>query len=294
MLAELLAIVAPIYVAVGLGWAWTRAGRPWSSEVVTDLIMTVGAPCLVFSSLVGMEVDPAALGEMALAAVAAFVVLALVGAGVLRIAGLSLRSFLPPVVFPNVGNMGLPVAYFAFGAEGLALAVAFYAVAAFTQYSVGIWLWSGRVSGGELVRTPLFWSTILAAGLVTAEVSVPAWLLRSTELLGAFTIPLMQISLGSSLAGFELRGMPRSVGLSLLRLGLGLAVGFAVAEVFGFEGAARGVLILDCSMPVAVLNHLLAEKYRRDPSEVASLVVVSTLFSLVTLPLVLSAVLAGL
>lgn len=293
MLAELLAIVAPIYVAVGLGFVWSRTGRPWSTPIVTELIMSVGAPCLVFSSLVSMQVDRAALAEMALAAVAAFAVLAVLGTGVLRVAGLPLRSFLAPIVFPNVGNMGLPVAYFAFGAEGLALAVAFYAVAAFSQYSVGIWLWSGRVSGAELLRTPLFWSTIGAAGVVAAGVSVPSWLLRSTELLGAFTIPLMQISLGYSLAGFEPRGVPRSVGLSLLRLALGLAVGIGVAVAFGFEGTARGVLILDCSMPVAVLNHLLAEKYQRDPSDVASLVVVSTLFSLVTLPLVLGFVLAG-
>jgi predicted permease len=137
------------------------------------------------------------------------------------------------------------------------------------------------------MRTPLFWSSIVATVVIAAGWSVPSWILRSTELLGAFTIPLMQISLGFSLAAIQLRKLPRSVLLALLRLGLGLAVGFFVAEAFGFTGAARGVVILDCSMPVAVLNHLLAEKYQRDPSEVASLVVVSTLFSLVTLPLVL-------
>jgi len=82
-----------------------------------------------------------------------------------------------------------------------------------------------------------------------------------------------------------------SAALSLLRLSLGLAVGFAVAWALGLSGAARGVVILDCSMPVAVLNHLLADKYQRDPSEVASLVVLSTLFSLVTLPAVLAFVL---
>jgi predicted permease len=284
---ELLAIVAPIYIAIGLGYGWGRAGRPWNTELITELIMTIGAPCLVFSSLVGMEVDRSALAEMALLALAAFASFAFLGALVLKIAGLPLRSFLAPIVFPNAGNMGLPVAFFAFGAEGLALGSCFYAVAAFTQYSVGIWIWSGSVSARELLRTPLFWSVIAATGVVVAELEVASWLLRTTELLGGFTIPLMQISLGFSLYGFELGALPRSVGLSLLRLGLGLAVGFGLAELFGLSGAARGVLILDCSMPVAVLNYLLAEKYQRHPGEVASLVVVSTLLSLVTLPLVL-------
>ncbi len=293
MLAELFGIVAPIYIAIGLGWGWRRFGRPWNTELVTELIMTIGAPCLVFSSLVGMEVDRAALSQMALAAFAAFAILAVLAAVILKLAGLPVQSFLSPIVFPNAGNMGLPVAFFAFGDEGLALGVAFYAVAAFSQYSVGIWVWSGRVSGVELLRTPLFWSAIVAAVVVAAEWPVPDWILRTTELLGGFTIPLMQISLGFSLGGFELAGLKRSTALSLLRLGLGLAVGWGLAELLGFQGAARGVLILQCSMPVAVLNYLLASKYQRHPTEVASLVVLSTLLSLVTLPLILAAVLSS-
>ncbi len=287
MLAELLSIVAPIYLAIGLGYGWARLGRRWDTELVTELIMTIGAPCLVFSSLVGLEVEPAAMLEMAGAALAAFAAFGVLGAGVLRCFGVSIRSFLGPIVFPNAGNMGLPVCLFAFGAEGLALAVCFYAVAAFTQFTVGLWLWSGRVSGRQLLQTPLAWATVIAVGVLVADVSVPLAVLRASELLGGFTIPLMQLSLGVSLASLGSGAMPQSIALALLRLGLGLAVGAGVAAAFGLEGVARGVLILDCSMPVAVLNYLLAERYGRSPADVASLVVVSTLLSLVTLPLIL-------
>lgn len=291
MFGELVAIVAPIYVAIGLGYAWGLAGRRWDTELITELIMTVGAPCLVFSSLAGMDVERAAMAEMVLATLAAFGIFAVLGALVLKVVGLPIQSFLAPLVFPNAGNMGLPVCLFAFGQEGLALGVCFYAVAAFSQYSAGIWIWSGRISGSELLRTPLTWSVVLATAVVAVDIPVPSWIIRTTELLGAFTIPLMQLSLGVSLASFELGAIPRSVGLALLRLVLGLAVGAGLAELFGLTGTARGVLILDCSMPVAVLNYLLAEKYQRSPGEVASLVVVSTLLSLVTLPLILAWVL---
>lgn len=291
MFGELVAIVAPIYVAIGLGYAWGLAGRRWDTELITELIMTVGAPCLVFSSLAGMDVERAAMAEMVLATLAAFGIFAVLGALVLKVVGLPIQSFLAPLVFPNAGNMGLPVCLFAFGQEGLALGVCFYAVAAFSQYSAGIWIWSGRISGSEVLRTPLTWSVVLATAVVAVDIPVPSWIIRTTELLGAFTIPLMQLSLGVSLASFELGAIPRSVGLALLRLVLGLAVGAGLAELFGLTGTARGVLILDCSMPVAVLNYLLAEKYQRSPGEVASLVVVSTLLSLVTLPLILAWVL---
>lgn len=291
MFTELVGIVAPIYIAIGLGFAWGRSGRHWDRELITELVMTVGAPCLVFSSLVGMQVAPAAMAEMALVAVAALATFGVLGAAVLKLSGLSIRTFLAPLVFPNAGNMGLPVCLFAFGPEGLALGICFFAVAAFGQYSAGVWIWSGHISAGELLRTPLTWSVVLAAVIVAFEAPVPGWLLRTTEMLGGLTIPLMQFSLGVSLVGLEIAKLPRSVALSLLRLGGGLAVGWTLAELFGLTGAARGVLILDCSMPVAVLNYLLAEKYERSPSEVASLVLLSTLISLLTLPLILAWVL---
>jgi hypothetical protein len=291
VLGELLGIVAPVYVVIGLGYGWARLGQKWDTELLTALIMAIGAPCLVFSSVVGIDVERSALAEMGLATLLALAALAAVAAGILRIAGLSLRTFLSPMVFPNAGNMGLPVCLFAFGAEGLALGVCFYAVTAFVQYSAGLWIWSGRVSGGALLRTPLTWAMALAVAALAFEVRIPDWILRTTELLGGFTIPLMQLSLGVSLYRLELARIPRSLALALLRLALGLAVGFAVAELLGMTGAARGVLILDCAMPVAVLNYLLAERYGRSPSEVASLVVLSTLLSLVALPVVLAWVL---
>ncbi len=288
MLAELLSIVAPIYLAIGLGYGWARLGRRWDTEFVTELIMTIGAPCLVFSSLVGLEVEPAAMLEMAGAALAALAIFGVLGAILLRCFRLPVRTFLAPIVFPNAGNMGLPVCLFAFGPEGLALAVCFYAVAAFSQFTAGLWLFSGRISLRQLLQTPLAWAALIAASIVAADVPVPQLVLRASELLGGLTIPLMQLSLGVSLATLGSRVVPRTLALALLRLGLGLAVGAGLAQAFGLEGAARGVLILDCSMPVAVLNYLLAERFRRSPADVASLVVMSTLLSLVTLPLILA------
>ena len=140
MFTELVGIVAPIYIAIGLGFAWGRSGRHWDRELITELVMTVGAPCLVFSSLVGMQVAPAAMAEMALAAVAALATFAVLGAAELKLSGLSIPTIHAPLVFPNAGNMGLPVCLFAFGPEGLALGICFFAVAAFGQYSAGVWI----------------------------------------------------------------------------------------------------------------------------------------------------------
>jgi hypothetical protein len=288
VLAELFPIVAPVYAAIGLGFWWARSGRPFDTALVTELIMTVGAPCLVFSSLTTVALERHALVAMTGASVAAFVVLAVAGAAALRLVRLPALTYLGPIVFMNAGNLGLPLCRFAFGEEGLSLAVAFFAVGAVANFTVGQWLWTGRPALGPLLRTPLAWSAAISAVVLAFEARPPEWLLRTTDLLGEFTIPLMQIALGVSLARIPLSSLPRSAGVSALRIGLGAGVGVALAAAFGLSGTARGVFVLQSAMPAAVFNYLLAERHARSPEDVASVVLVSTLLSFATSPLLLA------
>jgi predicted permease len=195
------------------------------------------------------------------------------------------------MTLPNTGNMGLPVCLFAFGEEGLALGVCFFAVASITQFTLGMFVWSGELSWRQLLRTPVTIASLLAVVAIASDFDPPRFLLRTTQILGGMTIPLMQFTLGVSISRLALGHIPRALALSVFRLGLGVAVGVLVAEWLELEGVARGVLILDCAMPVAVVNYMLAVRYRRSPSEVAGTVVISTLLSFVTLPLLLAWVL---
>jgi len=291
VLVELVSIVAPVYVCVGLGFVWARLGRRYDTALITGLITDIGAPCLVFSSLVALDVDAERILTMVGATLLALTCFAVLGGGVLRFARVPLNSFLAPMVFPNTGNMGLPVCLFAFGPEGLALGACFFATTSLMHFTVGQWLWSGRASPGLLVRTPLAWSAALAGGVLWAHVEVPSWIVETTRIMGGFTIPLMQFTLGYSLARFTAGHARRSLALTALRLGMGVAVGVGLSRLLGLEGIARGVFILDCAMPVAIFNYMLAERYGRDPLDVAGVVMTSTLVSFVSLPLLLACLL---
>ena len=284
---EIVGIVAPVFLSAAVGYGWIRLGRPFDRDLVTRLITDVGAPCLVFSGLISLDARSDDLTTIVGAALLAMACFAALGAAVLRLARLPAHTFLPPLVFGNPGNMGLPLCLFAFGDEGLSLAVCFFATVAITHYSLGVWVWSGRVSVIELLRTPLFYGTLFGVAVLAADVAVPVWLRNTTQLLGGFTIPLMMITMGVSLAELRLHGLPRTVALSILRLGMGVAVGFALSAVLGLEGVARGVVVIQCSMPVAVFNYLFAERYNRSPEAVASLVVLSTMLAFALLPLLL-------
>lgn len=212
---------------------------------------------------------------------------AVIGAVILRFAGLPLQDFLPPLIFANIGNMGLPLCLFAFGKPGLALAIVVFTVFCIGHFTVGVWLYSGSANFLSLLKIPVIYAVGLAIVVLLAKATLPEWIVKTTELLGSFTIPLMLLTLGVSLARLQVMNIRRAVALSLLRLGMGFGLGILAATLFNLTGIARGVIILQSSMPVAVFNYLLAQQYQRNANETAGLVVISTLCSLVTLPLVL-------
>lgn len=289
MIAELFSTVAPVFACASLGFLWARLKQPYDTRIVTRLVSMIGAPCLIFSTLVTIDGLSLDIGYMAFAAIVAIAIFALVGSVILRISGLPLRTFLAPISFPNAGNMGLPLCLFAFGDEGLALGIGFFAVSATLQLVLGQWLFSVLPTPVPLLKAPIPYAVALGAVLMVLEVNPPVFVTNTTSLLGNFTIPLMMMTLGVSLARMKVVRLRRSFSLSALRLGMGAIVGFALAEAFGFEGVARGVIIIQCTMPVAVFNYLFAQYYERDPEEVASLVVLSSAMAFALMPLIVFA-----
>lgn len=247
----------------------------------------MGTPCLVFSALTSLQMDLGALGEMVAAAGLCFAGFAAVGMIALKLMGLPFHSYLPTVMFPNTGNMGLPLALFAFGQEGLALAVVVFAVSASLQFTVGVGIAAGHANWQRLLRMPLLYAVALAIAAIYSGFAVPGWIANTTELLGGLVIPLMLLTLGVSLSKLRVTSLGRSAILSLLRLVPGGLIGLGVGAALGLPPMAQGVLAIQCAMPVAVFSYLFAQLYRREPEEVAGAVVLSTLISFLTLPLLL-------
>ena len=191
-------------------------------------------------------------------------------------------------MFANIGNMGLPVCLFAYGNEGVALAIVVFAVFMVGQFTIALFLYSGSISLTELIKNPIVISVIISVLILITGYKPAEWISKATKLLGDLTIPMMLLTLGVSLQKMKVFKIGRAVSLSIVRIGMGFCVGLLVAELMGLTGTARGVFILQNSMPVAVFNYLLAERYKRNASETAELIIVSTILSIIALPLVLS------
>ncbi len=287
MLANIAAIIAPLFVCAGVGFLWGRFERPFDPQVITGLALNLGMPCLIFSTLTKLEISLEAFAEMA--GIYSIAVVCFLGFGALLVTLLKMdmRAFLPSLSFSNTGNMGLPITLFAFGEAGLSLSISVFVIASVAGLIIGGAISSGRTSFDLVYKNPLFYGIGAAAIFMFAGVRPPAWIANTTDIVGGMAIPLMLISLGVAMSRLRVERFPRSLALSVMKLIFGFAIGCAIASVFGLTGIARGVFIVQCSMPVAVHNYLFAQRFDREPSEVAGMVLISTAISFVTLPLLL-------
>lgn len=291
MLIQVLEITAPVFLLAFVGFVWAKSGQPFDTEFVTRLVVTIGTPALIFVVLATAKIEPQAFRDMALAALAVYGALGAVLWAVLRLAGVGMRSFLAPLIFSNTGNLGLPVALFAYGEAGLALAVVFFAVTAILQFTVGVWLMSGGGSMRPALKQPMVYAAILGGVFLTLGWGLPVWAENTLRLTGQMVIPMMLITLGISISRLRPGALGLAVGLSVVKLAVGGGAAVLAVWLLALEGAEAGVLILQAIMPVAVTSYLLAVRYKADADAVAGLVISSTLISVAAIPAVLSLIL---
>lgn len=286
-----LEIVAPVFLLAGIGYVWVKAGFEYRVEFVTRLAMTLSVPCLIFVALMNAKIDPAALTALSLASVVAYAVLTVIVAAVLWMTGKSQRTFQGPLIFGNTGNLGLPLALFAFGETGLSYAVVVFAVMAIWSFTYGIWIVSGGGSALKAVKEPLVWGTVLGGIFLWQGWQTPLFITNTLDLIGQMAIPLMLITLGVAVARLTPGSMATATIMSVAKMIICVAVAWGVGRMFDLDETAFAVLVLQVATPVAVTSYLLAEKYGADSQAVAGLVVVSTLLSVVALPLLLAVLL---
>lgn len=282
-----LQIVAPVFLLGLVGFVWVRAGFDYSTEFVTRLAMTLAIPCLVFVSLMEAQIDPAALTTLSLATLAAYGTVTVIMTGLGVLLRLPARTYLSPLIFGNTGNLGLPLALFAFGQEGLTYAIIIFAIMAVWNFTFGVWLVSGGDGVLKIVREPLVGATLLGGLFLWQDWQTPEFLTNTIRLVGQMAIPLMLITLGVAVARLHPQGLSRAAGLSVIKLIVCATIGWAIATTFALSPTAFGVLVLQLATPVGVTSYLLAEKYGADGPAVAALVVVSTLLAIAALPVLL-------
>jgi hypothetical protein len=284
MIERVLGIFLPVLVVVVVGYGYARRVRP-DMTWVNRVSMQVLAPALVFSALASKSFDVASSRLLMLATVGVVLGSGLLAWPIARLLRVQARTFVPPMMFNNCGNMGLPLAVLAFGEAGFPAMVAMFSISNLLQFTLGQWLMDHKARFGSLLVSPIVLATILGFTFAILHPPLPDFLGTAIKLVGDALVPMMLLSLGVRLA---------QVGWSDWRIGViggivcpvtGIAMAWILAPLLGLDDLHRSLLILFGCLPPAVLNFMVAEQFRQEPEKVASIVLIGNLLSLVFVPL---------
>lgn len=291
----LLGAVAPVALIVATGYLAERILR-LERGPLTRLTLFVLVPFLVFDQLWRNQADPRSALQLAAAFALASLAFALLGWATGRLLGLPgpvRTSLTATTAFPNTGNMGLSVAFFALGEAGLERATVVFVVATVLLFGLGPALFRGGSLREQLLMTlrlPLIWAVLLGLAANLVHLRLPANLGGGVHLLAQGAIPMLLLTLGMQIAESRITVSAYELLASLLRVLGGPLVAFAIGRALGLEGADLVVLTLLSGMPAAVNTFLMAAEFGGDAVRTARVVVLSTLISFLTLPLVLGLV----
>lgn len=288
LILTVLEIVAPVFLLASVGFIWVKLGVEYRIRFVTQLAMTVSLPCLIFVSLMQTDIEASALATVSLAAVAAYAVITAVFALFVKLGKLESKTYLAPLIFGNTGNLGLPLAFFAFGETGLGFAVVIFAIMAIISFTVGVWMVSGDTSPTKVLTEPLAGASVLGGIFLWQGWQTPRFLTNTLELIGQMAIPLMLLTLGVAVARLTPGRLTRAFFLSIFKAIVCVGIAWVIGRWFDLGPVAFAALVLQIATPVAVTSYLLSEKYGADSDAVAGLVVVSTLLSVGFIPLLLA------
>lgn len=292
MSVRIISILFPLFSIAALGYFVGKRMKPDLSHA-NKLNMEVFVPALVFAALANEEFRIVDFIPLTLATLVIVIGSGLAAWGMARLARIDVRTLVPPIMFNNCGNLGLPLAVLAFGEVALAPAVVMFMVSNLLHFSFGAWLLDRNIRFWMVWRVPSVLATIagLAVGIAGVEIWSP--LMTSIRMLGEISIPLMLFALGVRLTDSRMASVGMGVFVAAARPVIGILLAFAVMLVIDLPPQERALLVVFGALPPAVLNYMFAERYAQQPDAVASMVLIGNVAALLSLPIALAIALPG-
>jgi predicted permease len=287
LISRLFLIIFPIFAVVAIGYIYARRKSP-SMDAANQINMDLFVPALIFHVLAQKTTDLAQFGSLALAAIGVMLISGLLAWPLARLFNIQWKTFVPPMMFTNCGNVGIPVCVLAFGEAALPAMVIVFVLENVLHFSLGTYLLNHRAGLGGLLRMPIIIAAIAGVTFSAADIQLPQFLAQPIEMLGQVAIPLMLFSLGVRLTQIDLAdwrvGMLGAVACPVL----GVIAALPLLWLFDLQGTTASVFLVFAVLPPAVLNFMVSEKFGQEPQRVASIVLLGNLFALVSIPVMLA------
>ena len=280
-------VIFPVFFVIGIGYYLGKKNPKFDTNFITNFAGNIGTPAMIFYTVTttGITLD----------IFISYFIYAIIMIGGFAIVGLILLFFLkkdlsmelPPLILPNTGNMGVPICLFAYGTQGLGVASAVASVIILFHFTLGVFLAKKKFSFDILIKSPPVYAIIISVIFLYFKINTPIFLENTTFLLTYATIFLVLMSLGIALTRFKF-SLKNSIIMSLCRVLLGPIIAYIIIHYFKLSGLAAGVLLIQSAMPSAILNYLVGSMYspKKVVDSIASTIVISTLMSFISIPVV--------
>lgn len=278
--------VFPLVFVVLIGFIYAR-WRTTDMTIANRINMDVFVPALIFSVMASGNFHVAQYKGLILAA--AVIVL---GSGLLvwpiaKLMGESSKTLLPPMMFNNSGNLGIPLMVLAFGESVLPIAVVLFLTENLLHFTVGMYLINPKTKLKSILTMPMVLATAFGLLFSFSEQQLPVSISLPIDMLGQISIPLMLFALGVRMTEVDMKNWRLGLFAGLLCPLSGVIVAIIWQLIWPLKQEYFAYLLVFACLPPAVLNYIVSELFQQEPNKVASMVLIGNLVSLITIPSIL-------
>ena len=285
---QLFPILIPIILIIFIGFIWNKIGNNLNQQEITNIITWIGAPCLIFNTLINLESSFILLENMIVASICMIISMYLLSYILIKFINFPIRTFINPMSFSNSGNLGMTIALFAYGSVGLELAVIVFMITSMFHFTIGVSIWSGKWSLRFLAKTPVIYAVILGLSINFLNIELPKTLTNTTTVLAGITIPLLLFTMGISLNKISYKVEPKIIILIILRIFIATSLAYLITQWLNIDGIAKNIILLQGVLPAPIFTYLFASQYNVQPDKVANYLMTSTIISLFTITIFLT------
>lgn len=286
LLAKIFSTIFPLIAIVSIGFFYAKKINT-NMDMANKINIDVFIPALIFSVLSDKSFDLLVFQQLAFAAFWVVLGSGLVLIPICRYLNVAPKTFLPPMMFSNSGNLGLPLMVLAFGEQALPAAIILFIVENGLHFTVGLYILDHKTNPLSVIKMPMIAATILGLLVSALHIEIPETITMPIGMLGQISIPLMLFALGVRMTYVNFSGWKIGLWGAIFAPLSGLLIVAMIQLSLPLPDEQAAYLWLFAVLPPAVLNYMVAERYQQEPQKVASIVLIGNIFSLISIPLIL-------
>ena len=287
ILDRILGSVIPVLIVVIIGYIIRRWRKP-DMSMINKLCMELLVPILIFSVLAGKNVQLDEYISLALGVVCIILGCGLITWLLCLFFKIEPKTFVPPMMFTNTGNLAFPLVLLAFGQEAMPAIVIVFIVSQFLHFSLGFYILDREAKIINPISAPTIFATLLGMTVALTSMEINETILVPLDFLANTGVTLVLFALGIRMNSVSARDLKIAVFGAIWCPLVSLVIAFLLKPLLDLNPIQWSVFLLFAALPPAVLCFMLAEQYKQEPTRVASIVLIGNIAAIVWMPLALA------